>query len=962
MKKITAYILIIAALAGLGNVFPAPALAVPLFPAPYAEIMQNNLFIDGSDNGIPDGTLDLVSTVNAMKYQILLVRADERVTVDVDVTETFINTHRLFVNPHDMKIGCVMQYTNRIVELTDGDSLYIREVGNSGLIVTEWKRIVISADMFVPNHATHYNQLPDIEIEEASAVLTLPDNATRFEYAIVRPGQTDISWTPVGDTSALTDLQVTVGFMPSASPYQFRVRIQGDDAYNYLYKWADGIPVTTPKVFLNEEVAGPFSGGKLYAISTDGGEKYTTFETVPGIDGFFDLAKVFGKKEAGIIIKELTEVSSPEVSNPPADGAESIQPPPVSEEPKFTEEVIFRATYNPRAVLPKLKASAVVPDKIVENFSFTGVEMGQEYQYRIDGQSAAFLPIDMNVGLPLLTAQEQASGRKTAKVHIRVAANERTRTPASASKKFTQMKQPKAPKAKPDYKKEIIKIKNGMSYALGYADDVPEDLDFTDASGTELDIADSISDNMTVFVYLTATEKKPRSAIQVMKLAPRFVKPDDGEGITLDAKGKAKLVKGFEVMGENGKWGGLKKGETSFLLRQKNNAKYNTSSGSSTGNAASNPNKITLSYSEDGKKVERITMEKKEDAPLESLIVDIPANGNAVMAYTSVDSDKNILQPGVVNYFIAQVDIPSPKQANTSAFSVQINETSGDDGTRLVRSVTLTSSKGREIPYKGGYYDCSGSVLDEVISIRVTPVDTDKYRETAYTLTVIKPLAGAVESASFGQSYDFNTGMETGMGWLNVTMVDFLGPDDHPLTLTVDLVRLELSGDSVIHTQSQTFEYSTMNPFANNDFVIDLREPLFNAGRGLYQAHIYANGVKNETSDSAVCISGYTEILPSRLRPWELRVSGVLKSGTALVAESLTDYLGWQEFINDPTFTIQWIRSSRPVSESVQGTEIEGATDKTYVLTETDVGYYIGVKFGAQGVVRYKSLGVVSPP
>jgi hypothetical protein len=161
-------------------------------------------------------------------------------------------------------------------------------------------------------------------------------------------------------------------------------------------------------------------------------------------------------------------------------------------------------------------------------------------------------------------------------------------TAASKPKKITARGVGKPTKRKIDYKKEIIKLKKGDSYAFGASMDF---IEVTAAKGVLLEeiVHDYITDNKAVKIKRAATAKKPATTIQVIQPISRAVLlPIDSENLLTN--GRLVLDNAYEVrrLGTE-KWGKLPKisaaGVHLFDIRIKSTAKV--SAAGSTGEAAS---------------------------------------------------------------------------------------------------------------------------------------------------------------------------------------------------------------------------------------------------------------------------------------------------------------------------------------------------------------------------------------
>jgi hypothetical protein len=183
-----------------------------------------------------------------------------------------------------------------------------------------------------------------------------------------------------------------------------------------------------------------------------------------------------------------------------------------------------------------------------------------------------------------LAVSELSNNKQTTVFYyVRIKATETS--PASKMVKISVKGEQKAPNLKADYKKESIKLKDGMYIYFG--DTSPSALkelaadavSFEDYDGKVVYIATkdaakqpvSISGYLTetrntVLIWTAATKKKPATAVQSILLAARAVVKNTELEVS---KGKAKLdTKKYEVYNEKtGKWGSLPKVTESCELK-----------------------------------------------------------------------------------------------------------------------------------------------------------------------------------------------------------------------------------------------------------------------------------------------------------------------------------------------------------------------------------------------------------
>ena len=326
-------------------------------------------------------------------------------------------------------------------------------------------------------------------------------------------------------------------------------------------------PAAGPKVFYSSEKLGPLTGGEGGAIwyFSTGGKKWQFLTVEPEQEDFFDLSKVFGKNEVRFQLLTAERVTDGVPLTPPETAVEVLEG-TLKARPVFSREITL---------------SAFVSEEHPANWTLTGADETLEYT-----SGGEWTPFDAAAGLPLLTAEEQAFKVKPVSYLFRLAASEEGGVPPSAPRKFNQPKQVKAPGAKPDYKRETLKLKAGLLYGFGEADRPAGEIVFTMASGEPISLEDAIGSGHVVYLYAPENGKRSRSALQTVPLAGRGASPDEGEGLVF-AKGAVSLQKNFEYYGSNEKWGPFTKGDQKGLARRKATAKYNPKTRTNTGFAAS---------------------------------------------------------------------------------------------------------------------------------------------------------------------------------------------------------------------------------------------------------------------------------------------------------------------------------------------------------------------------------------
>lgn len=181
------------------------------------------------------------------------------------------------------------------------------------------------------------------------------------------------------------------------------------------------------------------------------------------------------------------------------------------------------------------------------------------------------------------------TGKETYFYRLRpVITEDGTIKPASKTAKIKVLTMNPAPKLKVDYKKEIIKLKSGVSIYFGNSpvsdpsgsisfcklpdnpksyDDFSGKMLLKAASGSTavkrgIDIlgyisgpADAPDAKNTICIWQAATSRKPASVALIIELAKRAPAPTDAAEIVRISNGKAKLLSGYELYSESdGKW------------------------------------------------------------------------------------------------------------------------------------------------------------------------------------------------------------------------------------------------------------------------------------------------------------------------------------------------------------------------------------------------------------------------
>lgn len=643
-------------------------------------------------------------------------------------------------------------------------------------------------------------------------------------------------------------------------------------------------PAAGPKVFYSLEKLGPLAGGaggSLWYFST-GGKKWQVITVEPEQEAYIDLSKVFGKKDADFQLRR-------------ADLAAGGIPPA----PPETSSLALEGTLKARPVFSKeITLTAFISEENPLNWTLTGAEEALEFT----SGGKEWTAFDAAAGLPLLTAEEQALKLKPVSYLFRVAASEDGGVPPSAPKKINQPKQVKAPSAKPDYKRETLKLKAGLQYGFGKADRPLGEIVFTVAGGEPVSVEDAINRGDTVYLYAPENGKKSRSAVQTIPLAPRGDSPDQGEGLILN-KGSVSLQKNYEYYGGGEKWGPFTKGDEKGLVRRKATAKYNPKTKTNTGSAASGAVRYTVRYAEDGKALS-VEREPKAAIPLQSWGLSRLEGGSA--DYGSFSGSQNG----------ARIALHSPN----GAVSFVIAPSLAPEDAALADSITVFH-KEKEIAPESGSYALSSLKAGDTVTLTVVPKDKNTYDRTSAVITVVMPPENPPGSVSFG-----HTGA---LGEVTVTLSEEVR-FGQTRALIVDLVRMPEG--KVLHTAQTAVSYS---PAFYDRVDFDLRKPLLDAGPGSYELRAYFKGTA-ESSDSVPATAEITlDAEDFGVRFIEIAVPDTIYVGSEITVASLKDGLGNE--IENPAY--QWYR----VSGSARSAISQDGGKAAYTPVQADAWFFLEV-------------------
>jgi hypothetical protein len=863
--------------------------------APVFSVRSNQLYLDGS--------LAVTSFI-FNRYDFLLVRSRDyspallaQCNTD-SISQITAPVLWILPDPGDVLSRSTIMTTGARVSIGFNDVLLARTKSDftANGIASEWRVISLLPSLFAPSTALSQNDLPFVRVTDSSLTVTLKAGNniyTRFEYAIVPdlpPAGFIPQWIPLGSAYEQDGAPMTAYFLPSGSPFSICVRIEGDDKPGFLFARAQGLPATAPIVLYSREMIGPLSGGEhgsTWYFSSGGGKRWQTLTVKPGEERFIDISKVFGKGEIGFQLRKAETAATPPDAAP----------------------IVLEGTFAPRPAFPKsLTLTAFVNEQYPANWTLTGSE--EKLEYSTDG--VKWTPLDPDTGLPLQTAEQQAQKVKAISYLIRVAADESAGTPASPSKKYTQPKQVKAPSAKPDYKRETIKLKSGLRYFIG--DDLPADASaFSTASSELVSIGDALDKNHKIYVFTPEAGKKSRSALQTVILAERGETPDQGEALILN-KTSVSLQREFEYYGSKEKWGSFVKGDKSGLVRRKPTARYNAKTQTNTGFAASAAARCEILYSEDGKSVLAIEMERKQTVPLQSWGLSSLSGGTAVYGLTDGDGPSIVLlSPG-----------------GTASFSVSPIFASGG---AMIDSLTIALN-GKELDPSGGVYSLRNLKAGDTVTLSAVPRDRNTYSRTKASIVVVPPLEASPRSVSFDTD---STGFYGGV----TVVLDSLPSSGRSRILHVDLVRLPQG--TLVH-QEKTAVASSSVPY--DRLVFDFTKAMTDAGPGSYELRAYFKGTAT-TSDSVPVRASKTFAEEDfGVRDIDVTLPPSMTEGSTITVNRLRDAFG-NDMITAATF--QWYRIQRNTWGGGTRTAVtQGGSTASYTLTGSDRGHFMEV------LIQYK--------
>ncbi len=888
---------------------PAPAADAAALTEPSVEIKTGRLYYNGK-------TIDMITCMQTFKV-LYLAKADRgRITkqmLDAEPEWPPIALE-LYINPDNVQEA--YKPSAKPQELAEGDALYFAlKPAKNGGEYSLFREIVLTEEMFALTSTPSADLLPTLAISGTKLTITPKSRLTKYEYAIIPnspPQGYYPDWIQVGSASAYGGSGIPVSLRPCSYPHTVRVRVV-DDTGPY-YASIAGAPQASPVLSVDLELIGPLAGGSsgcYWYLSSNGGTKFQKLYVAAGQDGYFDLRKVFGKNQVDLVLRKSQE---------DADPAE-------------IKSNILRASVNARAEFSKeYKPNPFVSRQYPENWTLYGLSGSARLEYRVQG-TAAWIPFPNQTGLPLLLESEQNMKKKPQKLEFRVAANAAARIPASASKKITQPKQVKAPKLKLDYKKETIKLKDGIFYAFaGSSDEEFENLSFSQSAGL-VDIASAITNGQTIYAYTPETDKKSRSAIAKVIPAARGETPDGDEGVVL-LKGKAKLVSGFEVYGSKEKWGSLAKGDAAVLVRRKPTAKFNAKTGMTTGEAASLPIKAQLAYSTDGKTVTGITADFKDRLIPTEIYMRVGSNCSIYGRRSS--ANVNVLAENVYAYEVNMEEARSSYgDLSTCSFNVTLMEPRYIDGVCPAKGITVERNGAllNEGVWGGNFTEAK---LGDVFTFRLLPRDRNTHRETVYTVTVAPPVLDAPSQVNWRAAPEAGTAA--------ITLTKRPSPGD-AVKLRVRLIK-SLSGEDKVLSDSTKAYTGADFAAGTNTIFLNFSKEIAASGIGRYYIRAQCMGNSGYSKDSDVAGSGELAVDQEYLTLGYVELSSdrALQKGAAARVAKATDALG-----NQLVCSVQWLTSDTKPTSGNTGVEMVSATSQTLTVPEGIEGKYLGARVTRDG-------------
>lgn len=254
---------------------------------------------------------------------------------------------------------------------------------------------------------------------------------------------------------------------------------------------------------------------------------------------------------------------------------------------------------RPKSNADKLSANYLIESNnywtLAKKNATTSTILGYEYAKSTDGKVPASGE-SWAVFTPLPVQSPPANGMKKTMYIVRSSpsACDGVYTPASKPFKVTPATFGAAPKYNPDYKKEVLKLKNGDTYMID-TDNIT--VTVNNSKGLELNISSYITSGATILVWKNATDKKPATQIQTITFVARAEMPSSTFAC---AKGKITTnIKAYEVYDTTKKkWGTIPKvttaGTYTYQIRLKSTAKATKNVWG--GNAAGLAGTLTIAF------------------------------------------------------------------------------------------------------------------------------------------------------------------------------------------------------------------------------------------------------------------------------------------------------------------------------------------------------------------------------
>ncbi len=371
-------------------------------------------------------------------------------------------------------------------------------------------------------------------------------------------------------------------------------------------KDASGKTVRSAYINMTRETLTPAISYKCYSL--DGGSKWKeaksplTDKQIAGFlnkGGTLSIADKYDKKAKG-----------------PAEGAVILNFPTINKRPAAPKLKVNYAAYPDKT--GATNGQWMLADASLETLSaeeLAKLEIGVLAAGKKEVDASAWKDLPAGEGIDMLGLNNGKVASTVYMVRYKATAD----TPASKAAKVTVKGLLKAPKAKTDYKKEIIRLKAGSVVYFGETPDSeatelgPEPKTFNDYAGKfieidsetskkGLDISAYITDSRnTMLVWVGATQKKAATEAATVKLAARARIAAEKLDVS---KGKLKLDKKYEVYNEDKqKWGSMPKvTETCELkIRLKATAKGGAESDSTFAASEAATLRITFGEYEEGK-------------------------------------------------------------------------------------------------------------------------------------------------------------------------------------------------------------------------------------------------------------------------------------------------------------------------------------------------------------------------